>query len=265
MHRHPLLEGAALSSGAVRDVLSDLLVHRRGSRPRWIQGVQGPVGSGKSRLVAGLSERLLRRGISTATLSLDDLYHPHRPDGPGRGPPGSHDVERGIRLLEAFRDGETPLLLPRFNKGAREGAGDRVEDEVVPHAEVLLFEGWFVGSPTPEAYRPLWALLDDLWVLRAPAEGQIRAWRHQAEEGRRHAGIGLDRRGVDALLDRMLGALPPRAEGAVTPSGEEADRLPATLPPPSVLLDLDGRRRVVALRTLGPAPGITPPLSAPGP
>jgi len=265
MHRHPLPEGAALSSGAVRDTLAALLVHQRGENSRWILGIQGPVGSGKSRLVAGLSERMLRRGIPTAILSLDDLYHPFRPDGPGRGPPGSHDVDEGIRLLEAFRRGDAPLHFPRFSKGARGGAGDRVEDEVVGSAEVLLFEGWFVGAPAPEPYRPLWALLDDLWVLRAPSEGQIRAWRHQAEEGRRNAGIGLDRRGVDALLDRMLNALPPGDQGAITPSPEEADAVWPTLPPASVLLDLDGRRRVLSLRSTAPGPVEAPPLSPPCP
>ncbi len=247
-----MVEGGARPGGSplaeLPEMLSRVLERRVGTSGRWVQGIQGPVGSGKSTLVGGLAQRLSRQGIPTAILSLDDLYRPYSPDGPGRGPPGSHDVGAGVRVLEAFRAGEGPLSLPRFDKAARDGAGDRVEDEVVGSPRILLFEGWFLGCSAAPGYGALWGPVDDLWVVRAPGEAQIREWRHQAEEGRRRAGHGLSVEEVDALLDRMLGALPPALHGAVTPPPGDPRDPPETVPPTSLVVDLDARRRVVRVR-----------------
>lgn len=247
------------------DTLARILERRLGHAGRWVQGIQGPVGSGKSTLVGGLAQRLAKRGIPSAILSLDDLYLPWTPDGPGRGPPGTHDVAAGIRALQAFRRGDAPLSLPRFDKAARDGRGDRVEDEVVGAPRLLLFEGWFVGCAGAGAYADLWALVDDLWVLRAPGEAQIREWRHQAEEGRRRGGHGLPVEQVDALLDRMLGALPPASHGAVTPVPGVPSDAPPTTPPASLVVDLDARRRVQRVRASAVRVPPPRPLSPPDP
>ena len=246
-------------------MLARVLERRVGASGRWVQGIQGPVGSGKSTLVGGLAQRLSRQGIATAILSLDDLYRPYAPHGPGRGPPGTHDVGAGIRALEAFRAGEAPLSLPRFDKAARDGAGDRVSDEEVGNPSLLLFEGWFLGCSAAAGYGDLWAKVDDLWLLRAPGESQIREWRHQAEEGRRRGGHGLSVEEVDALLDRMLGALPPESHGAVTPPPGDLREPPATVPPASLVVDLDARRRVIRVRAAAIRVPPPRPLSPPDP
>lgn len=265
-----MAEGARAMGPSTLDLpemLARLLERRVGASAsgRWVQGIQGPVGSGKSTLAGGLAQRLSKQGIPTALLSLDDLYRAHTPGGPGRGPPGSHDVEAGIRALGSFRRGDTPLTLPRFDKAARDGAGDRVDDEVVGAPRLLLFEGWFLGCAAASGYTGLWGLVDDLWVFRAPGKSQIREWRHQAEEGRRRAGHGLSVEEVDALLDRMLGALPPELHGAVTPAPGDPWELPETLPSASLVVDLDSRRRVIRVRAVGTRVPPPRPLSPPDP
>lgn len=224
-------------------------------------GIQGPVGSGKSTGVRVLAAALAARGISSADLSLDDLYHPAGV-GPPRGPPGSHDLSRGLRVLRDFEAGMDPLRLPRFDKEARGGAGDRVPDRELPRARVLLFEGWFVGSPVPSAYRPLWEELKELWVIRAPSVDLIRRWRHDAEEPRRRVGRGLSPAQVDALLDRMMQALPPEVLGSITsveptaagvlPPRPEIPEPPRWIPLPSLLVDLAPDRTPWAIL---PGPG----------
>lgn len=264
-----MAEGGIRSGGSplaeLPEMLARVLERRVAGSGRWVQGIQGPVGSGKSTLVGGLAQRLSKQGIATAILSLDDLYRPYAPDGPGRGPPGSHDVETGIRVLEAFRRGDAPLSLPRFDKAARDGAGDRVGDEEVGSPRLLLFEGWFLGCSAADGYGDLWTRVDDLWVLRAPGTSQIREWRHQAEEGRRRGGHGLSVEEVDALLDRMLGALPPEVHGAVTPAPGDPREAAQTVPPASLVVDLDARRRVVRVRATAIRVAPPRPLSPPDP
>ncbi|NJL21401.1 MAG: hypothetical protein HC895_12160 [Leptolyngbyaceae cyanobacterium SM1_3_5] len=44
-------------------------------------------------------------------------------------------------------------LLPRFDKSLHEGAGDRIDPERVDRADVILFEGWFVGGASDRSRR----------------------------------------------------------------------------------------------------------------
>jgi len=168
-----------------------------------IQGILGLQGTGKTTLSTLLSLLLNNLGYHTVTLSIDDLYKTYtdrqklQRDDPRliwRGPPGTHDVGLGIELLDQIRDGKAPLSIPRFDKSAFHGMGDRATPEVINNKiDILLFEGWFVGvqpvpesvfqSPPPpiiteadrqfardnnrrlEAYLPLWNRLDGLIIL----------------------------------------------------------------------------------------------------
>lgn len=192
----------------------------RGPRPL-VVGICGPQGSGKSTLVALLAKLLVRRGLRTATLSIDDLYltraqrerlaqdvHPLLRT---RGVPGTHDPALGLAVLDALaRPG--PTLPPRFDKAA----DDRLPAAEWPvfngPADVVLLEGWCVGArPQPQgalarpvnaleaeedaegvwrayvnaalagAYHPLFARLDRLVLLTAPDFATVRAWRGEQE------------------------------------------------------------------------------------
>lgn len=128
--------------------------------------VQGPQGSGKTYLSAQLRDYLTSEPhyLKTALLSIDDLYLPHaklaelarsQPRNPlwqGRGQPGTHDVELGVSILAALKDGTSKVELPRFDKSLHDGQGDRlpmdgsgVVVEQPPPVDVVILEGWCVG------------------------------------------------------------------------------------------------------------------------
>ncbi len=188
----------------------------------FIQGILGGQGTGKSTLATVLSLILTHLGYRTLSLSLDDLYKTYaerqrlqEQDSRliWRGPPGTHDVELGIELLDQLRspDQQQSILVPRFDKSAWGGAGDRTTPERVEGVDIVLFEGWFVGvrpinpavfdapTPTPiqtladrvfardmnqqlKAYLPLWERLDRLMLL-CPTDYRLsQQWRQQAEQ-----------------------------------------------------------------------------------
>jgi D-glycerate 3-kinase len=251
--------------------MADRLTAAMAEEERRVQGIRGPVGSGKSTLVAMLALLLSGRGLRVLRLSLDDLYLSPRPGGPERGPPGSHDVALGIHLLDAVRRREAIIRVPRFDKGARGGVGDRVGPETMAGPDLVLFEGWFVGNrPLDQgvpaggaaeagnralvAYLPLWERVDALWILRAPSEDTIRRWRHEAEELPRRQERGLTAEAVEALLDRMLRALPPGLHGGLVARPGSAAEAPSrsSSPPPELLLDLGEDRSPIGVRAVHP-------------
>ncbi|NEO95391.1 MAG: glycerate kinase [Moorea sp. SIO3G5] len=203
-----------------------------------IQGILGGQGTGKTTLAAVLSVILHKIGDGrsrsvgsadspafserTLSLSIDDLYKTYKERQQlqeqdrrliWRGPPGTHDVELGLQLLDQLRSPSptAEILVPRFDKSAFGGAGDRITPEVVESIDIVLFEGWFVGVrpiepevfdgslPEPiqtledrefardmnqqlKLYVPLWERLDRLMVLYPTDYRLSQQWRLQAEK-----------------------------------------------------------------------------------
>lgn len=105
-----------------------------------------------------------------------------------------------------------PVKLPRYNKSAYNGAGDRAHPaawpEVKPPVDVVLFEGWMLGfrpvgaraaatvhAGMPEvdtrlsAYGAAWDAHVDSWLVIEVADPQwVFKWRLQAEQQMRAAG-----------------------------------------------------------------------------
>jgi len=120
-------------------------------------GINGAQGSGKTTLCKFLEVLLAERGLKAVTLSLDDLYlsraerahaaADHHPLFATRGVPGTHDVERGMAILDRLLAGKS-AELPVFDKARDEPSGEmrHVEGPV----DVVLFEGWCVGA-APQA------------------------------------------------------------------------------------------------------------------
>ncbi|NJO42917.1 MAG: glycerate kinase [Cyanobacteria bacterium CRU_2_1] len=186
-----------------------------------IVGILGGQGTGKTTLTMILRQILNHMEMQVCCLSIDDLYKTYAdrlqlqqvdPRFRWRGPPGTHDIELGMTVLQQLRhaDAEHPVAIPRFDKSAWDGMGDRTQAELVTGADIVLFEGWFVGvrpidpiafdtAPPPilteddrtfardintrlQDYLPLWDELDRLIVLYPTDYCLSQHWRQQAEQ-----------------------------------------------------------------------------------
>ena len=200
------------------------------SRPL-IQGILAGQGTGKSTLASILILILGEMGYRTCSLSLDDLYKTYRdrlilqqqdPRLIWRGPPGTHDLDLGVNVLDVLHqpNSDAVIELPRFDKSAYNGAGDRGVSEAISRVDIILFEGWFVGvrpidpvvfdtAPPPiitdrdrqfardmnaklADYLPLWERIDRLILLYPLDYRWSLQWRQQAE----HQGKSLGKSGM---------------------------------------------------------------------
>ena len=214
-----------------------------------VQGILGVQGTGKTTLANALRLILGHLGYTTLTFSIDDLYKPYaerqqlRQQDPRlvwRGPPGTHDVELGIQVLDQCRQPhrQDPILVPRFDKAAYNGAGDRTAPERIEPPDIILFEGWFVGvrpvaesvfnEPPPpivtaadrqfaqdchewlKAYLPLWERLDSLFVLHPVDYRLSKQWRREAEQKMIAAGrSGMSNAEVEKFVEYFWRSLHP--------------------------------------------------------
>ena len=228
-HFNQLWLPTALNLAAARNQLDRTL----------IQGILGGQGTGKTTLCQILKLILNYLGFAVATLSIDDLYLTYKqrqvlqqqdPRLIWRGPPGTHDVDLGLKIIEqCLSDTATKILLPRFDKSAFNGAGDRTTPEAITKPDILLFEGWFVGirpitedcfteSPAPiltsediqfakdnnqrlKVYLPLWDKLDSLIILYPEDYRLSKQWRKDAE----HKMMAIGKPGMsDEEIDRFV-------------------------------------------------------------
>lgn len=217
----------------------------------WIQGILGGQGTGKTTMGAILTLILTQLGYPTLSLSLDDFYLTYaerqalRLQDPRliwRGPPGTHDLELGKTVFRQLRQGDRGVQVPRFDKSAYQGMGDRATFEQVDAAEIVLFEGWFVGvrpidpatfdqAPPPIAtpadrsfardmnqrlqdYLPWWDYLDSLMVLRPEDYRFSQQWRRQAEQQRIASGqAGMSDAEIDQFVEYFWKAIHPELFG----------------------------------------------------
>lgn len=199
--------------------LAEQIAHWQALNSPLILGILGGQGTGKTTLTLILTEILAQMGFQVCRLSIDDLYKTYAerqqlqqvdPRFRWRGPPGTHDVELGLAVLNQVRQAAFPVAVPRFDKSAHNGAGDRTKPDWITGADIVLFEGWFVGvrpidpqvfnqAPPPivtpadrdfareinirlQAYLPLWEQLDRLLVLYPSDYHLSQQWRQQAEQ-----------------------------------------------------------------------------------
>ncbi|MEH2419597.1 MAG: glycerate kinase [Nostoc sp.] len=196
-----------------------LALHRQQLGRPLIQGILGGQGTGKTTMCKILSLILQQLGHHTLSLSLDDLYKTYSdrlvltqqdPRLIWRGPPGTHDIDLGLNVLDQICQLQSPVMVPRFDKSAYGGAGDRTTPEMVTGVDIVLFEGWFVSvrpidpdifntAPPPiitdedrafardinhrlHDYLPLWKRLNSLILLYPTDYRYSLEWRKQAEQ-----------------------------------------------------------------------------------
>ena len=233
----------------------------RQSQPQClIQGSLGGQGTGKTTLTRMLSVILEQMGHHAVSWSIDDLYLPYvdrvalRNRDPRlvyRGAPGTHDVQLGVDTLRQFQQGSFPIALPRFDKSLHHGEGDRTHPEIIDRADIVLFEGWFIGvrpiesnfenAPAPidteldrqfardmnqqlQSYLPLWELLDRFIVLYVPDYKLSKQWRKQAEHKMIAQGkTGMSDAEIDQFVEYFWKSLHP--ELFIMPLAEQSERV----------------------------------------
>ncbi|MDH6061007.1 glycerate kinase [Chrysosporum bergii ANA360D] len=221
--------------------------HRQGLGRPLIQGILGGQGTGKTTMCRVLGLILQQLGYNTLSLSLDDLYKTYGdrlvltqqdPRLIWRGPPGTHDIDLGLQVLDQIRQGQSLVTVPRFDKSIYNGAGDRTNPEIVKNIDIVLFEGWFVGvqpinddvfnhAPPPIStdedqrfardmnrrlndYLPLWKRLDSLIVLHPTDYHYSMVWRKQAEQQMIAAGkSGMSDAQVEEFVNYFWRSLHP--------------------------------------------------------
>ncbi len=229
---------------------------RAASRRPLMVGLSAPQGAGKTTLTRQLVEWSRSEGLRAVTLSVDDFYlrreeqlalaarHPGNPTLEHRGYPGTHDVPLGARVLSSLRKGER-TEVPRYDKSAHQGRGDRSAEVTVVEAnqDLVFLEGWMLGfQPVPFVERVLepanaalmryraWTdLLDVLIRVEMKDVSQVIRWRIEAEQAMRASGkTGLTDAEVEDYVRRFLPAY---------------QTWQAALPVPTLALRLDEQRR----------------------
>ncbi|MDJ0728774.1 MAG: glycerate kinase [Crocosphaera sp.] len=214
-----------------------------------IQGILGVQGTGKTTLSKILCLILKQLGYTTITISIDDFYKTYDerqklkeidPRFIWRGPPGTHDVELGIKVLNQLKDPHylAAISIPRFDKSLCNGQGDRIEPEIINQPDIVLFEGWFLGvqpinetqfnnAPLPikskedqqfakeinenlKAYLPLWEKLDRLIILYPKDYRFSKQWRKEAEQKMISSGkTGMSDHEIEDFVNYFWKALHP--------------------------------------------------------
>lgn len=236
-------------------------------------GFCAPQGAGKTTLCAKLERLLSSKGLRAVSVSIDDVYltrdeqlalaacHAGNRYLAVRGYPGTHDIELGLRVLTQLADLDRgrSCAVPRYDKGAHGGAGDRAPHEawteVHGPVDVVLFEGWMLAfEPAAErflppddsfatcndllaAYAPWRARVDRWVVIEGDEVEHVVAWRVGAERERRaRDGRGMSDDEATAYVERFLPAYrvwgPRLVERLRVPSAHvviDARRSPLTL------------------------------------
>ncbi len=213
----------------------------------FIQGILGGQGTGKTTTCKVINLILSQLKYRTLSVSIDDLYKTYQarlilqqqdPRLIWRGPPGTHDIDLGLNLLDNIRQRQTTISVPRFDKSLHSGNGDRTSPETMERIDIVLFEGWFVGvqpisselfaaPPLPimtaadkafakdmneklRDYLPLWQRLDSLIVLHPTDYRLSLEWRKQAEHQMKANGkTGMTDLQIEEFVNYFWKALHP--------------------------------------------------------
>lgn len=187
-------------------------------------GINGSQGSGKSTL-SKILKQILEKSFNkqVAILSIDDLYKTRQqreqlakdvhPLFSTRGVPGTHDVELGINLIkQLIQNDNSEVKIPVFEKAIDDRADESEWISFKGQPDIILFEGWCVGSIAEDDeqllsamnalereedadakwrnhvneqlkadYQELFSLIDILLLLKIPDFNKVYEWRKLQE------------------------------------------------------------------------------------
>ncbi|MGC4175048.1 nucleoside/nucleotide kinase family protein [Demequina sp.] len=133
---------------------------------RFLLGISGGPGSGKSTFAAGLATRLTDSGVNVAVVPMDGF---HLPDAvlaergllESKGSPETFDRVGFETLLGRLRDTSVNLMAPGYSRESHAVVPDAIS--VRRGAQVVIVEGNYLG---------LWPrvreLLDEIWRIDVP-------------------------------------------------------------------------------------------------
>jgi len=168
---------------SLQDIAAEIL-RRAGDAKRFVVGIAGPPGAGKSTLADALRDEFLTRGERAEVLPMDGFHMDNaileaRGLLPRKGAPETFDVRGFIDILEAVKRGGEEVLVPVFDR-SREIAIASAR-AVSPETRIVLVEGnYLLLDEAP------WSKLDgrfDYTVYVGPAydvlEERLRQrWQH---------------------------------------------------------------------------------------
>ena len=264
---------AAWIWGLALPLLSQIEALTHGPAPS-VLGLSAIPATGKTTLCRWLRAAAAELGLAMETISIDDFYFASprldhclagNPWGVGRALPGSHELERLLGCLEAWKQGR-PVTVPVFDKTLRHGRGDRAGERRIT-GRVLLLEGWFLGVPAStaapidgqrlprsgvpvpspplsaeeqsygavvlerlQAYQPVWEAIDRLWRIRPLDFAATALWKQQ------QTSFTLAAPEAERFIRMILCCLP----------ASHWQRIPA-----AVVADIDDQRRI---QRIGPGP-----------
>ncbi|WP_245649446.1 nucleoside/nucleotide kinase family protein [Nocardia shimofusensis] len=196
---------------------------------RYLVGIAGPPGAGKSTLSAGLCAALnARAGRRIAEIAPMDGYHLSnaRLDEMGRraakGEPDTFDSGGYVENLARLRGtplGE-PVAWPTFDRGLDEPTPAGV---VFTGERIIVTEGNYllVDDPALGAWHKVSALLDECWYLDAAREVlTARLLRRHLDGGRTHEAARDKVEGSDLRNAELVAATRARADLVLRAHGD---------------------------------------------
>jgi D-glycerate 3-kinase len=159
--------------------------------------------------------------LNVVVMSLDDFYFSRierqiiaadvHPLFVTRGVPGTHNMSQAKMVLHNLKH-QQPTVIPRFNKATDDPYPINAWTKVDNTVDVVIFEGWCWGVESQTAdqlktpvntfeanedhnadwrnhvnlqlslhYLPLYSLMDQWIMLKAPSFGEVFAWRLEQE------------------------------------------------------------------------------------
>jgi pantothenate kinase len=152
-----------------------LLVAVDSTPGRFVLGVTGPPGAGKSRLANALVGAVAeQRGHGFAAVAPLDGFHLSNEtlDRLGlrsvKGAPETFDADAFVRYLRQLRaEPAATVLWPDFDRRTEETVPDAIA--IGPRARLVIAEGNYLLSTHPP-WREARGMLDEVWYLDAPRE-----------------------------------------------------------------------------------------------